>query len=119
MSDAKRPWFQIHLSTLMALTVTASIFLWANILPPTSRPIEHDYVAIRGRGWPISGFRATAPASGAKLQAFILGLESRRDIQKDQWLAWSLNALIALAILTAVGFALEWRVRKQGYKIRF
>jgi len=141
MTDPKpRPWFRFHLSTAIVLMFVAGVLVWANVTGREDVRIEsrtnfdpwRNYkVLVRyfRFGWPLtfhSGleFLAEVPDTSAPFvygsddeldKTYILEIKNRPMGFRGQWhqkeLIW--NIAVALAILAAVGFALEWRVRRK------
>lgn len=50
----RRRWFQLHLSTLIALTLTAGALLWSNVRPVIQKTVTFDGRILINRyfGWP-------------------------------------------------------------------
>jgi len=115
MSDdapRKRPWFRFHLSTCIVLMFVAGGVIWANVVPnqvpgkTNTKIVPYRIYAVEILGWPASYKRS-----------WRLAVYSRRPLfSRPTEYAWDnlfLDVAIALSILAAVGFALEWGIRRR------
>jgi len=119
----KRAGVQVHLSTAIVLMFVAGGLVWANVhqriyvnhpvgfsTPRAESIIFGEYFAW---GWPLDCKEIHYQWEG---NGGIPNLV--KTVQLAQTTYWDLKLLIidtiiALAILAAVGFALEWRVRRK------
>lgn len=130
----KRWWLRLHLSTVIVLTITASIFLYANLIPPRVVPesvkVYHPSPARRGQGmtckyrnsgWPFSDGGAfstpSLPEPGedevgscqAHLEAFNQNQPFMHRFGDAEPMI--LNAVIGITLLLGVGLLLEYLIR--------
>jgi len=99
-SSRKRPWFKVHLGTAVVLMLVAGALVWANMRPQRELVVEGlpdlPLYSI-SRGWPttchLGGINPDNPN------------KEPRGFQHSRLL---LNALVALAILTAVAVGCEY-----------
>ena len=114
MTDKKRRWFQIHLSTAVVLMFVAGGLMWANVAEKIECKTGHSWMPDEGItsqmnpiqydehkwGWPsIICLRR----SGAFVSA--LRHYGTRPVIID--------VLVAFAILAAVAFVCEWLIRRR------
>ena len=112
MSEKKRRWFQIHLSTAIVLMFLASGILFKNLTV-----IETQY-ATSGHGDPLGGGTLTIKSSG---WPFIIteNLSHTPEPYDPEyahsfdWRCVALNVLTCISSLFAVALILEWRIRRR------
>ncbi|MCZ7649023.1 MAG: hypothetical protein M5U26_27830 [Planctomycetota bacterium] len=116
----KRRWFQLHLSTCVALMIVAGLILWSN-MRPGSAVITLARPPIKVYGWPWT--IANQPPAQIENEHINLGaysfyldgLEFTNQLNAltatyGRNLVW--NVLVALAILAAVALPLEYLARR-------
>ncbi len=98
-----RRWFQIHLSTGIALMFVAGGLVWLNL---AWQPFVHD-PAQGGLGWPHL------------MYVRYFGLEHMQLIFVNQWfpIAILLNVSTAFLFLVSTVFVLERRIRRAKSKL--
>jgi len=103
MSEKKRRWFRIHLSTAIVLMFVAGAVLWANTIPQDGGYYQLFY--------PPEMF--VKRAFGFPLKFLIVS-----DVHSGMWNygALTANIVAALTILSAVTFVCEWRIRREARK---
>ena len=94
-SDRSRKCWQIHLSTMLLLTVLAGAFVWLNV-----RPYYEDEVSL---GWPFTIYRP-----------YLWGIGPEFDRSSYDWLAFAANMLVAVAGLALAGYVSEKIFRRRG-----
>jgi len=114
VTEGKRPWFRFHLSTCIVLMFVAGALLGGNLVlrevtfTDASGGEVTEY-SDRYHGWPL-------PCLGYYVQTYYgsSGDPSVSNAWESDWIPSGLlvNVAVALALLTAVGFLLEWRVRR-------
>ncbi len=104
--QARRRWFQIHLSTGIGLMFAAGVIVWANMQPVQFIPDWADSEPAEKFGWP-----ATA---ATKYSAYAMGSPS--DVIVPDYGGIFIDALTALAILAATAVACEWLSRPRRVK---
>lgn len=109
MSRARR-WFQIHLSTAIALMLSASVLLWANLHERSKFTEAGARHATKYFGWPYD----------AVWQREIYIPWSSRSVEPDPYrlqLFWNGAAAdvgITVAVLAAVVVGCEWMFGERG-----
>jgi hypothetical protein len=98
-------WYQIHLSTLLAVTLLASPLAWLNVceqdisVRPITRRYESTPAHIRGRGWPM---------------AFETWYDDPRSLYRQwNWGALTENVVFCLLLLALAGAAIERLTRRR------
>ena len=103
----KRPWFQIHLSTAVVLMFAAGGLMWANSTKYFVFTSRDDH-QVGCRGWPITMWWSDPSIINPK--------GSENDYEPVfSFLNASLNALVAIAILLAICFRCERRLKMSPY----
>jgi hypothetical protein len=104
-------WYQLHLSTLLALMLLAAGLVWLNVRRHESRAgntaiMEVDSIGMHlldsaywARGWP-SDFEAQYDAANTHLHRW-------------DFLALALNAIVCLLLLALAGAGIEWVTRRR------
>ena len=106
----KRRWFQIHLSTAIAVMFVASALIGLNAVPR-----RWAYIHGSGReptiyldyGWPDFFYRMRESGSFVYLNGE--GVDSQRLVA---------TAVVALVIVSATGFGCEYLIRRREDKLR-
>ncbi|MBE7462706.1 MAG: hypothetical protein HS116_04335 [Planctomycetes bacterium] len=125
----KRAWFQVHLSTLVALMFVAGVLMWANTRPNELLGIWGGGFDIKyyGKGWPIRdvywgdgpGIRLVKSAQGgyqtqSSHEVFEEFLSSHPTAPRfSGWKTIALNVWFAFFILAAVALPLEYLARRR------
>jgi hypothetical protein len=136
MNDAqRRRWFQLHLSTVIALTLTAGGFLYLNVIPGIESGIDNNHETVRQDfGWPFptfgkfsefytkSGFQPLMFqvvgtryrfSEGTPIEGHNL-YDSWSDVPKIDWLLHEFaNVVVCLTTLATLGVAMEWFARRR------
>lgn len=115
MSDLpKRRWFQIHLSTAVALMFVSGVLLWANLVPHKTVLYEGSHDGIKAwslrYGWPTpycSGHYFELPEGPSS----VLSPEPRYSYAKIDNLR--LNVFCAAVLLAVCAFACESTIRRR------
>ena len=115
MSDARRRWFQIHLSTAIVLMFAAGGLLGLNILPfergltdwdldkyPLDKILPKESWLFVAQGWPIPFWTAFE------------GNKQIRVASKWRYQCLSADVAIVLVILGAIAMCCEWRIRRRA-----
>jgi len=125
MSDAKRSWFQIHLSTAVLLKMVAAFLLWLNIKSTDVR-FDLEPSVYKAPGFPVTGrcikrgWASTAYFSKTEWEHHpptldrYISMRHREGIKNK---GLTLNTTVAFAILTAVVVGCEWWVRRRRRKM--
>ncbi|MCY3021414.1 MAG: hypothetical protein NTW87_20560 [Planctomycetota bacterium] len=130
----RRPWFQFHLSTAIVLMFVAAGLLWLNIRVHTTiaagKQMWDDRECAVVRTWPSLGWprsvvigtmtvylgapdRETLRNRADQSVAEFWRSQWPHDISR-QWKWLAADFAVALAILAAVGFVCEWRIRRRA-----
>ena len=95
-----RTWFQLHLSTALALMLVMGVLVGLNSVPKFTRGTH--YSEFESYGWPYG------------VVIFMKGDPKIKLIREE----WAANAAVALAILAATTIACEWWARRSVRKER-
>jgi hypothetical protein len=90
--------FQLHLSTLLVLTILAGAFVWLNVRPRTKQDADCFYT-----GWKFCGF----PFDNLEWYD-----GQGVDLAYPNWTGLALNCLIGLGAMVGVGYGVERRIRR-------
>ncbi len=111
----KRRFWQIHLSTVMVLTVVAGLLLYLNLRPASDKYERHYSVY----GWPNS---VVAYNNLSHVWYFVKGTPQRT--YDTDWSTWgeaegvsiraAANTIAALAILLLTAMASEYLIRRRS-----
>jgi hypothetical protein len=99
MTTTPRRWFQIHLSTAVMLMFVSGGLIWANVEEVKRIGLTTRLGHVWTQGWPWYWAVGVSYDKGYNFDVY--------DLAKD--------TLIVLAILTAVAFACEWRIRRKKH----
>lgn len=136
MNDkARRPWFQIHLSTTIVLMFVAGGLLWVNIAPHEQTYVaglvpdegnewssrHEEFGTVTERGWPLRILQFKIlffPHSGERESPHeSLGFPGRINyVPPSSHIsvgAIIIKSLVALAFITAAAFACELSIRRR------
>ena len=116
MSDNKRRWFQVHLSTAIVMMFVAGGMMWVNFGWARTAFDETQAGTQYAHGWPVEGVddgrryyilvRDTRVLGAAITVYDQFGLGVIMD--------WILpNCAAAIGIVGAAGYLLEWRIRRR------
>ncbi len=113
----RRAWFQIHLSTALALCFLAGGIVWLNCTARSEQRPPHRSISVAYTcyGWPFSivEYRMdlrTRPGASSGSEAEIYFEPQRQPIQVTGLI---LDFALAASILLSVGYRLERRSRQQ------
>ncbi|HEY3321564.1 MAG TPA: hypothetical protein VGP72_13935 [Planctomycetota bacterium] len=110
-----RRFLQIHLSTLIVLSLVSGALLWANMRGHEPDGFKGFYMAFgvpAGYGWPMM----------AREETVFDIFEMRRQVKAGvfepyqlgwHWPALACNVAVALGTLIATALLLEWRIRRR------
>ena len=109
MSEKKRRWFQIHLSTAIVMMFVAGTMMWINFR------LAGSYVRTEGNinwlestsGWPVAIVRRSDDWHHWRIPVTL----------ENIW-AISINALAAALICLAADRICEWRIRRREARDR-
>lgn len=114
---SKRPWFQLHLSTLVALSLLAGVAMLANVHPAVPRyfagalaqewlspvAVEHSETY----GWPLVLY------PDLSLRAIPDGPVAPVEQPRIVWFAAGMDALFWLMLFASTGSYFEMRARRK------
>lgn len=99
LAEARPKRFRLHLSTVVALTVTAGALIGANAVEGYY-PVAYGWMGSEhGFGWPVRAGTIYPTISG-------------RDYEFE-WKGCTINAMVSLAILVLVALPMEWLTRRR------
>jgi len=109
----KRRWFQVHLSTAIALMLVSAVLVWANMRVQDVPYENHADLFRANYGWPLTAVYREAEKWPIGSLLYPIG-ESYYVIDWEKGVP--LNCSSALAILAATAFACEWLIRRRERK---
>jgi len=110
----KGPWFQYHLSTAIVLMFVAAGLLWANMHWSKADLNWGGYSQARGWPWHLQEWPINRDANEGSVVP-ILWNQTDEDPFKPHLRITGLvlNTIAAFAILGAIAFLCEWRIRRR------
>lgn len=104
-TEAHRPWYKLHLITLIVLPLVAGALIWANVTYHTCDVST-------------SSAPNVDPATKETVVCFVSGMGEApgwpfhvRDFDRPAWLWWLANGGVALLILSCAAFFCEYNIR--------
>ncbi len=109
-TPARRRWFQFHLSTAIVLMFVAAGLLWINVRIDPATIVHLPYIP------PDSNVTFSPPLGVADCRGWPWYFHMKPDVMS--WYEWHYgpllgDAAVVLAILVAVAFLCEWRIRRR------
>ncbi len=116
----KRPWFQIHLSTVVVMTVVAGILIWANMRHWADRNYMHAMMGIPAKafGWPVEAawFKSLKGDGTNWIILFPSGTRIFPMSSEAWWKVYFPNMATAGVILVCAGLCCEYLIRRRERK---
>ena len=123
MSDKRRRWFQIHLSTAVVMMAVAALFIQLNthvVLVRNEKSPANEKVIILGQGWPASIIEFNTRNENWQTGDYGQFVDRFQTPAPGTWTwhLWSggnlaIDLAVALAILLSIGWILELQIRRR------